>query len=816
MILGVAALVAVGSLGENLRGSIDEQAKTLLGADLAVASNRPFTPEEAEFLTGLGGIQAREISLSSMVYFPRADRTRLAQVRGLAGEFPFYGAFETSPAGASAEFRSGSGALVDESMMKQFGLAPGDEVKIGEKLFTIRGALQKAPGETAAFSALAPRVYIALAELKATGLLQKGSLVRHRIYFMFGPETQVEELILEVRPTLEKLRLDIDTVERRKRELGRAMTNLSRFLNLVGFVALLLGGIGIASAIHLHVKQKLPTVAILRSLGCTAGQAFAIYLAQGVALGLIGVAAGVAVGVGIQMLLPRVLADFVPFQLAPAVSWPAMVRGMGVGMAVSLLFAALPLLSVRRISPLAVLRSPVERGSGGRKDPLLWVVYALIAGGLTAFSISQARHWQYGIAFAAGLAVAFGILAGLGKGIAMLVRLRVSRVQSFVWRQGLASLHRPNNRTVLLMLTLGLGTFLILTLYLLQTSLVREILPGARQDQPDAVLFDIQPDQREGVIRLLTALDLPVLQDVPMVTMRLAEIKGRTVVEIRNDPERHIPGWTLRREYRSTYRDRLTDTEILKAGEWHERVAPGASPVPISIEEGIAESLQVGLGDELVFDVQGLPIKTVVASLREVDWRRMQPNFFVVFPLGVLEDAPSFHIMVTRAGSSAKSAQMQSAVVKEFPNVSTIDLTLIVQTVDSILRKVSFVIRFMALFTLGTGLIVLLASILAGRFQRLQESVLLRTLGASRKQILRIQMVEYFSLGALAAVTGIILAVAASWALTVFVFKVPFSFSVVPLVAALATVCGLTVLTGLLTSRGICDYPPLEVLRNEV
>ena len=688
MILGVAALIAVGSVGENLRDSIEVQAKTLLGADMALASNNPFTQEEGAFVAKLGGIQAREVSFSSMLYFPRPDGARLGQVRALEGDFPFYGTFETSPATAAAEFRSGTSALVDESLMKQFGLVAGDEVRVGERRFTIRGALRKAPGEVAAFSTFAPRVYIPMAELESTGLLGKGSLVRHRIYFKFDSETDVPRLVERIRPKLVKFQLDVDTVEHRKRELGRAMTNLSHFLNLAGFVALILGGIGIASAIHLHVQRKVSTVAVLRSVGCTASQAFAIYLAQSIVLGLIGVTAGAVVGVAIQSLLPVVLADFVPFKISASVSWPALARGAGLGMAVCLLFAALPLLGIRRVPPLAVLRSVGEGMS--RKDPLLWVLYAVMGGGFVAFAISQAEHWWFGLAFAGGVGVAFGALAALAKGVAWLVRRHVSKVGAFTWRQGLASLHRPNNRTVLLMLSLGLGTFLILTLYLVQANLVREIVPGGQWDRPDAVLYDIQPDQREGVIRLLGREGLPVLQDVPVVTMRLAEIKGRTVAALRRDPDRSIPGWALRREYRSTYRDRLIDSETLIAGIWHERAGPDGAPVPVSVEEGIARSLQVRLGDEMVFDVQGLPVKTVVASLREVDWRRMQPNFFVVFPLGVLEEAPCFRVMVTRVGSTAKSAQMQREVVKQFPNVSAIDLTLVVQTVEGILRKVGF------------------------------------------------------------------------------------------------------------------------------
>ena len=227
----------------------------------------------------------------------------------------------------------------------------------------------------------------------------------------------------------------------------------------------------------------------------------------------------------------------------------------------------------------------------------------------------------------------------------------------------------------------------------------------------------------------------------------------------------------------------MRDGETIVAGQWVSRVAEGAKVVPVSLEKGIAGDLQVGLGDELVFDVQGVPVTTRVASLREVEWRRIQPNFFVVFPRGVLETAPAMHVLVTHVRSSEESARLQRETVKAFPNVSAIDLTLVLQTVDAILGKISFVIRFLAMFTVLTGLLVLVTALMTGRYQRLQESILLRTLGASRGQIYRILLVEYFSLGFLAALTGVLLAMLAAWALARFVFHAPFAPGAAPLLA---------------------------------
>ena len=299
------------------------------------------------------------------------------------------------------------------------------------------------------------------------------------------------------------------------------------------------------------------------------------------------------------------------------------------------------------------------------------------------------------------------------------------------------------------------------------------IVPGA--SQANAVLFDIQPDQKEAVAQLVRSLGRPVLDEAPIVTMRLTSIKGRSVESLLADRENPLPGWTLRREYRSTYTDHLRDAEKITAGQWIGQVTNNTGAVPISVEAGIAKELRVKLGDEIVFDVQGMAVRTRVASLREVNWRRPQPNFFMLFPRGVLEAAPAMNVLVTRVDSSAQSALLQREVVKAFPNVSVIDLTLILETVDAIVGKVSFVIRFMALFTVVTGILVMAGALVSSHFQRVRESILLRTLGASRAQIWRILAVEYLALGLLAALTGLLLALAAVWALAAFVFQAHFA-----------------------------------------
>jgi putative ABC transport system permease protein len=813
IVLGIAALTAISSSGRQMEQAIQEQSKALLGADLLVNARDGLTAEQESFLKSLGGEQAREITFASMVYFPKSEGTRLVQVRGLAGNFPFYGVLETAPATAARALREGRGALVEQNLMDIFGAKVGDPIKVGEITMPIAGVLTRVPGETMGFGTIAPRVYVPMATLQNSRLLGEGTLARYKVYFKFAPNVDVEEFAEQRRTEFRRLQLGYDTVAERQRDLGRALENMMRFLNLIGFVALLLGGVGVASGIHVHMKQKLATIATLRCLGCSVGQSFAIYFAQAMALGAIGATTGASIGVAIQYFVPSLLSDFIPFALTPAISWPGLWSGMSIGFLICMLFALLPLIPVRKIPPLAALRSAFSHEAKPAHDPLLWLAYVLIFSGLVAFGILQSRKWQHGVGYAVAIAITFLLLAGTAGLVAWLTRRLVRSSWPFVVRQGLANLYRPNNRTVLLLVSLGMGTFLVLTLYLVQLNLLGEFLRPKGANEGNAVLFDIQPDQRDGVLSVLKAQQLPVIEDVSMISMRLRSIKGRTIEEIRNDPRSGIRGWALGREYRSTYRAHLSATEKLLSGTWHPSVASREAPIPVSLEDGIARNLKVTLGDEIVFDVQGVPVRTTVASLREVDWRRLSPNFFVVFPPGTIDDAPAMTMMVTRVASSEQSARLQREIVRQFPNVSAADLTLILQTVSSVLDKISFVVRFMALFTVGTGLIVLGGTIVSGRYQRLRESILLRTLGASRRQVLQILTVEYVLLGALAAMTGIVFALSASWALAIFVFESKVRFHPLPLLITVAAVSLLTVVFGLLGNRTILNRPPLEVLR---
>lgn len=815
--LGIAALVGIGSFRQSLSQSIDDQARTLIGADLIIESRRPFSSDEEAFLNALGEKRAREVRFTSMAVFPRRESTRLVQVRALEGEFPFYGTIESIPASAARDSRAGTNAIVDESLLLQFQSQVGDSVRIGDLQFTIVGALRKMPGEASASATFAPRVYIPLQELVATNLLKPGSLARYRAYVKFPDGADVNQRIEQLVPEIKRLGLEYDTVAKRKKDLGTALENLYRFLNLVGFVSLLLGAVGVTSAIQAHLQQKTKTGAILRCVGMSVGGTVLVYLLQTAAMALVGTFIGAGLGLMVQRIFPQILKSFLPLAIPNIISFGPIVRGMLIGFGVCILFALLPLLRFRQLSPLRVLRVDVENdGSTLRRDPIIWAIYLLIALAIGGFAVSQSETIGRGLLFAAAFGVAIVLFAGVAKILTFSVRQFLPRSWCFVLRQGLSNLYRPGNRTLLLTLSLGLGTFLLLNLYLSRQVLLTQFQTVGAKSEANVFLFDIQPDQRTGVLEIVQSTGMPVIQEAPIVTMRLAEIKGRKTTDILADPNRKIPEWELQREYRCSYREQLTETEKIVAGRWIGRIDyhPGDA-VPISLDAEIAKDFGVKVGDELIFDLQGVPIKATVASMRTVDWKRFQTNFFVLFPEGVLETAPTFYVLVSHVSTPADSARLQNAVVAKYPNVSAIDLTSIIQTVDSILAKAALVIRVMSLFTVGVGVVVLASTIWSGRYQRLHESILLRTLGASRAQIWKILSAEYFLLGVCAAATGIIMAVISSWALAKFLFKLDYVPSLLAILITGVSVTLLTVVIGLIASHGVTRRPPLEILRAE-
>ena len=813
IVLGVAALVAINSFNYNLRHEIDKEAATLLGADLAASGNRPADPDVLQILDSLPGEKAREMEMLSMSWIPKNDATQFIRLKALEGNFPFYGKIKSDPAQAAATFREGPGALVDESLMLQNGLQPGDSIKIGKKMFEIHGRLSGALGSIGAASAVAPAVYISLASLDSTDLVQPGSLINYAYYYKVPEGFDIENWKATRKKLFRSESLRVETIEDRKDNLNQAFGFLNSFLNLVALVALLLGCIGVASSVLIYIKSKTDSIALLRCLGLRPGEAFMVYFIQVMVLGVISVIVGVLLGVAIQSTLPLLLKDFLPVTVQLKISPRAIAEGLGIGLAVSGLFSMVPLVGIRKISPLKTLRVSYE-DNNLKIDFVTVLLYAVILLVLLLFMWLLTGSWMAAAVYVGALMVAYLLLSGVSVAVMKILRRFIPESAGFITRQGLSNLFRPDNQTRTIMVTMGMGTAVLTTMIVLQSMLLSNVSLMDEGKQPNMILYGIETDQIDTLSRVTESFGMPVLQKVPIVTMRIEGWKGKTKTEWMADTTMNSKRWAANREARVTYRDTIADDEKLISGRLRPYRGVGDS-IFVSLGTTFAEALGVGLGDEIVFNVQGTRMVTYVGSLREIEFRNLSTRFFITFPNGVLEGAPQFQVLVTKAPDNATMTKYRGAVVKAFPNVSVVDLTTILQSVNEILKKISFIIRFMAIFSLLTGLIVLVSSLTLSKYQRMKESILLRTIGAKKWQILRINMTEYFFLGLLATSTGVVLALAAGYAIARWQLRLSF---VIDWWAVLLTMGGLTVITliiGMLNSRDILRSTPLEVLRKE-
>jgi putative ABC transport system permease protein len=822
--IGTGALVAINSFTDNLRVSLRREARALLGADLALSSAGPFS-ERAESLlaevrrsTAPPADVARVVSFGAMAFAPGGRTTRLVQVLAVDPGYPCYGAIETAPPGEWGRLAETGGALVDGALLVALDARLGDEVALGEARFVLRATVENVPGDVGVRTAFGPRVFIPRSRVGETGLLTRGSRARYEAYLRLPPGTDAGKVAASFRPRLSAERLHVRTVSEDQRRLDETLSSFGNFLGLVALVALLLGGLGVASAVHVFVRRRLATVAVLRCLGATGGTVLAAYVVQAVVVGLAGSLAGAALGVAAQAALPVLLRDLLPVDVVWSPSGPAILGGVGVGVWVAVVFALLPLLAVRRVSPLAVLRRDYE-DERRRPDPARGAAALALAASLVSLAVIQAGRLAYGLAFAAGTFAALGALWLAALLLVRGLRRFVPKRLPYLYRQGLANLHRPANQTLMVVLALGFGAFLLSTLLLVQHNLLRGLRTGRGASRPNVVFFDVQPDQRDDVVARVAAAGPLTAPVVPIVPMRILSLEGRPASELlaiedeRQRPER----WALRREYRSSYRDapgaaeRVLEGGWWRPGEWKD--PRGGAPVPIALEAGLARELRVGIGAEIVWDVQGVRVPSRVAVLREVEWARFEPSFFVVFPEGPLDAAPRSYVVLSRVEDPARRALLQRAVVEAHPNVSTLDLAQVQRAIEGVLDKVSLAIRFMALFSLAAGALVLAGAVASSRWERVREGALLRTLGARRSQLLRILVAEYAVLGALAAGAAILLSSAAAWALVRFVFDSSFAMPGPALLALLLSVLGLTVVVGLSGSTEVWRRPPLEVLR---
>jgi putative ABC transport system permease protein len=847
--LGAAALVAIDSFADNVSRSVREQSRALLGGDLAFRTRRPYTKEQNAIFDSIarasGALYSHAVTFPSMALVPRTGATRLSQIRAVSANYPFYGEITTRPAGRWNELQKGANALVDPALLTALNARVGDSVSLGYARFRIIGTLESVPGTPGVAEIIGPRVFIPERFLPQTQLLVFGSTAEYNTFAKLADTQDPVKVLKPFRKQLDKLQMRATTVTEAQDQTTQSIDQLSRFIGIVGLIALLLGGVGVASGVRAYVARKIDTVAILRCLGASSEQVLAMYVAQAATMGLIGALVGAALGVAIQFGLPSVFKDFLPLDVKVTLEPQAILTGVIIGGWIALIFALRPLLALRNVSPLQTLRRDADSEvlrMHWNDWPRVVVNVALVAS-VVGIALLRASNMKQGLWISVATGGAIAILVASASLLSWIARRTLRTRWPYVVRQGVANLYRPANQTRSVILSLGFGAFLITTLYLVQTNLLGQFEVKLDASNANLVFFDVQDDQRPVVDSLIRAGGYRVIQTAPVVTMRIASINGRTVDQIAADTLRSAtasdsaagnrradaepgrargrnragrPSWALRREYRSTFRDKPTSSEKIVKGKWFSDAAVKShqDTGEVSMAQDVADELRLKLGDEITWDVQGVQVPTRITSLREVTWTRFQPNFFAVFSPPSLQDAPKQWVLLSSVKGAPAVAALQRDVVTRFPNVSSLDLTLIKESVEKIAAKVASAIRFMALFSLAMGIPVLFAAVAATRRERIREGVLLKTLGATRGQIMRILLAEYSLLGVLGSLTGMLLAFAGAWGLSHFVFDTSFSPAVGAATAIAVAMLTLTITIGLLAGRDVFRETPMTALRD--
>jgi putative ABC transport system permease protein len=817
--LGVAALVSVGTFAASLDRALAGEAKALTGGDVELRSARPPDPAARgalERLRAEGATTTAVRELAAMARNPANGASLLVELKAVEAAYPLYGRVTTAPSRALGDLLGdGGSALVERSLLERLGLAVGDPFLLGTARFTIAGVIDREPDRASSFVALGPRVMIAARALEATGLVGYGSRVRYRILVRLPAATSPRTAVEALEHAIPDPSVRVTAFDNARPGLRRFFSQLATYLGLVGLASLLVGGIGVASSVVTFVRRQLVTVAVLKCLGAESRMVLAAFLLQVFALGLVGSLAGAAFGVLMQPVLVRAVQPFAPFALEAGWDGWTIGRGLLMGTLTALLCALWPLLAVREVPPSLVLRRGLEAAAW--RAPRPWGAALPIVAGLTALAFWQAGSFRLGAIFVGAALAALAVLAAFSQGLIRLVRRLPPPRGGLAWRQGLAGLRRPGGHAVQVVLALGTGTMLLVAVALLEASLRRQIAFERKREAPSFFFIDVQPDQREPFGRLVTAASggvAPVL--TPIVRGRLKAIDGTPVTHALIEAKKAAAPdtvWYFAREYVLTSAAEPPPGTAITRGRWW-TAAEAARRPRVSLEEAAAKHLGVSVGGTLAFDVQGVTVEAEVMSLRKVDWQSLTTNFFAILSHGALDGAPVTYMATVRVPASAET-RLQDHVVAAYPNVTAIPVRAVLERVATVLAEIGLAIRLIALFSIAVGTTVMASTLVATRYQRLYETVILKTLGATRATVACAFAVEYACLGVAAGLGGTLLASALAWAVLTFVLDVPWTLEPGLLAWGVAgTTAGALAVGGLGTFR-LLGQSPLAVLREE-
>ncbi|MCP5431708.1 MAG: ABC transporter permease [Alphaproteobacteria bacterium] len=812
--LGVAAIAAVGSMRSAFIAGIAEEGRTLLGGDVEVEiTHRPADGDEAAWLRAQGEVS--EILMMRAIA-RRADgaKTSLVELKAVDGAYPLYGAVATRAgiglAEALADRDGRPGVLVEEALARRLGIAVGDPLVLGTLTLELRGLLVSEPDSLAGGFALGPRLLVSGEALMRTGLVQRGSLIEYRYRVRLAPETTNAE----VGQWVEALKARFPDAEwqvRDRRKAGRSLSGIidqvTVFLTFVGLTALVVGGVGVGNAVTGYLDGRRETIATLKTLGAPSGLVFRIYLAQILALGAVGIALGLLVGAALPLAVLAAFADILPIPSRLGL-YPLPLALAGVyGLLTAFAFTVLPLARARDVPAAGLFRDLVApaRAMPARK-------YLLAAGAafaaLAGLSVLFAEDRSFAAWFVLGAAAVFAALRLAGEGLKRLART-ASQGRRADLRIALANLHRPGAPTGAVVLSLGLGLTLLVTVALIDGNIAARVRNQLPAGAPSFFIVDIQADQLAPFLDLArTTPGISEIAAVPNLRGRVTRLDGVPALEATIEPEGR---WALRGDRGVTFAAELPEGTSVVAGEWWPPDYSG--PPLVSLEDELARRLHLGLGDTVTLNVLGREITFTVANLRRLDWERLGINFLFIAAPGTLEAArPTY--LATLVSTMEAEEPFQKALIEHFPNITAVRVREALASVNEVLQEASLAVRATSAVTLLAGVLVLAGALAAGRRRRLYDAVLLKVLGAPRGRILKMLALEYLVLGIATAALAALAGGLAAYFVVTGAMETSFVFLPWTLAATLAGASLATVLIGLFGTAHSLSGTPARILRH--
>jgi putative ABC transport system permease protein len=823
--VGVGAMIALGSVIQSVRAALMKESKSITAADLLIWADRPYS-ENAEYIVEekLEMHEARETtrSVESTAMARPEDEslgaTTMVELRAVEAAFPFYGRMElASGVPYSHDLLKGRGAVVRPELLTRLGVRVGDRIRIGEASFEIRGVLIREAGRSLSMFTMGPRVFIDYADLPDTSLLQYASRVRRQILVRVEEE-KLQELVWDLEGALANEFVRVRSYKEAGDQLARRLNRGESYLSLAGFVILILGGVGVWSVVRVFVAQKLKSIAVLKCVGATTRQVLAIYVVQVLFLSVTGCLLGLGLARLAILWIPAWLGlDLKDVEYGLTLS--SVVQGIAIGLLVSILFSLIPLLHVRLVRPLWLLRPEGSQPEPRRKtvrerfsslDRMQLGAGVLLVLALVAVASWQAESLLIGAYVSLTLVVLSVALHFTGS---LLIRMvaPLSRSSRFPLRHAVLNVSRPGNQTRVILLAVGVGFCFVLTIRGIQRNLLEQFAVELREDAPDLFFIDIQSDQRSTLEERARKLGAATVKLVPVLRGRVVRVEGQTL-RLGTYEEVREREW-LGREYTLTYRNHLEDNErILEGAFWSEI---HSTEPEVSIEESLKEHFGMEVGDVVTFDVMGRQISARVTSIREVEWADARNGgFMFVFRPGGLEGVPNTYAGFVRGPDDPmERVRFQSALVEDFHNVSIVDLRDILDDLARVVERVSIAISVVGTVALLSGGLILLGSVAMTKYQRSYETAIFRTLGASRRRVAAMMVLEYGTLGAIAGAIGALGAQVLTFLLSERVLEIPFRPDLATHAGAVAAAALAVSLVGVVVTLDVLRHKPLSILR---